>query len=234
MPDLDEQRRKVEELKRKILEQKKKDVADASSSPVIDEFVEEEKKRAGMAERQALEDQRQTELASKRLVEETRHQVEEKSRRQQEEEKSRRQQEEEKSRRRQEEEKSHRQQKEEKRRTEIPKPTQAPSTVPVVSIQAYAQALKHAWSDGALSKDENAILVTLRKAMGISDQENVELEQEVQLDIYLQAIVDSWRSGTITPQDLDRLDILRDRFKISAEEHLRLEKQVRQEILRQR
>ena len=29
MPDLDEQRRKVEELKRKILEQKKKEVAEA-------------------------------------------------------------------------------------------------------------------------------------------------------------------------------------------------------------
>jgi hypothetical protein len=225
MADLDEQRRKVEELKRKILEQKKKDVADALSSPVIDKFVEEEKKRAGMAERQAREVQQQTELASKRLVEETRRQVEEKSRRQQEEEKSRRLQEDEKTRR---------QQEEERKRTDIQKGTQAPSTVPVVSIQAYAQALKHAWSDGALSKDENAILVTLRKAMGISDQENVDLEQEVQLEIYLQAIVDSWKSGSITPQDLDRLDILRDRFKISAEEHLRLEKQVRQEILRQR
>jgi hypothetical protein len=207
MPDLDEQRQKVEELKRKILEQKKKDAADALSSPVIDKFVEEEKKRVGMAERQALEVQRQTELASKRLVEETRRQVEEKSRRQQE---------------------------EEKRRTEIQKGTQAPPTVPVVSIQAYAQALKHAWTDGALSKDENAIFVTLRKAMGISDQEHMDLEQEVQLEIYLQAIVDSWKSGSITPQDLDRLDILRERFKISAEEHLRLEKQVRQEILRQR
>ena len=216
MPDLDEQRQKVEELKRKILEQKKKDAADALSSPVIDKFVEEEKKRAGMAERQALEVQRQTELASKRLMEETRRQVEEKSRRQQEEEKSRRQQE------------------EEKRRAEIQKGTQAPPTVPVVSIQAYAQALKHAWTDGALSKDENAILVTLRNAMGISDQEHTDLEQEVQLEIYLQAIVDSWKSGSITPQDLDYLDILRERFKISAEEHLRLEKQVRQEILRQR
>jgi hypothetical protein len=216
MPDLDEQRRKVEELKRKILEQKKKDVADALSSPVIDKFVEEEKKRAGMAERQAREVQQQTELASKRLVEETRRQVEEKSRRQQEEEKSRRQQE------------------EEKRRTEIQKGTQAPPTVPVVSIQAYAQALKHAWTDGALSKDENAILVTLRNAMGISDQEHTDLEQEVQLEIYLQAIVDSWKTGSITPQDLDRLDILRERFNISAEEHLRLEKQVRQEVLRQR
>ncbi|MGD0590586.1 MAG: hypothetical protein ABSA44_07290 [Bacteroidota bacterium] len=223
MPDLDEQRRKVEELKRKILEQKKKDAADASSPPDIDKFVEEEKKRAGMAERQALEVQLQTELTSKRLVEETRRQVEEKTRKQQEEEKSRRQQEEEKSRR---------QQEQEKKRLDIQ--TKTPPTIPIVSIQAYAQALKHAWSDGALSKDENAILIILRKAMGISDDEHENLEQEVQLDIYLQAIVDSWRSGTITPQDLDRLDILRDRFKISAEEHLRLEKQVRQEILRQR
>jgi hypothetical protein len=226
MADLDEQRRKVEELKRKILEQKRKDVADVSSSAISDKIVEEEKKRAGMAEHQALEVQRQTELASKRLVEETRRQVEEKSRKQQEEEVSRK---------KQEEEKKRQQLEEEKKRIDIPKSVSGvPSTVPVVSIQAYAQALKHAWMDGALSRDENAILVTLRKAMGISDQENIDLEQEVQLEIYLQAIVDSWKSGSITPQDLDRLDILRDRFKISAEEHLRLEKQVRQEILRQR
>jgi hypothetical protein len=225
MADLDEQRRKVEELKRKILEQKKKDAAGIPAPPVLDAFAEEEKKRAEIAERHALDVQRQTEIASKRLVEETRRQVEEKSRRLQEEEKNRRHQEEEKNRRREEEE---------KRRVEIPKGTSAPPTIPIVSIQAYAQALKHAWMDGALSKDENAILVTLRKAMGISDQEHMDLEQEVQLEIYLQAIVDSWKSGSITPQDLDRLDILRERFKISAEEHLRLEKQVRQEILRQR
>jgi hypothetical protein len=232
MPDLDEQRRKVEELKRKILEQKKKDAIGTSSSPANDRLVEEEKNHTGMTEHQALEVQRQTELASKRLVEETRRHIEEKSRRQQEEEKARKQQEEERTRRRQEEEKARRQQVEEKKRIDIQ--TQTQPTIPIVSIQAYAQALKHAWSDGALSKDENAILVTLRKAMGISDQEHMDLEQEVQLEIYLQAIVDSWKSGSITPQDLDRLDILRDRFKISAEEHLRLEKQVRQEILRQR
>ena len=106
-------------------------------------------------------------------------------------------------------------------------------TVPVVCLQAYAQALKFAWSDGVLSKDENALLIVIRKSMGVSDQEHASLEQEVQLDIYLQAIVDSWKNGSITPQDLDRLDILREKFNISAEEHMRLEKQVRHEILRQ-
>jgi len=233
MPDLDEQRRKVEELKRKILEQKKREAANAASLPTDDRHVEEEKTKTELAEHQA-EVKRQTELESQRLVEETRRHVEEKSRRQQEEEKAHRRREEEKTRKLQDEEKKRLLQEEERRRNDLQRSTQIASTVPVVSIQAYAQALKHAWSDGALSKDENAILVVLRKAMGINDQENTELEQEVQLEIYLQAIVDSWKSGSITPQDLDRLDILRERFKISAEEHLRLEKQVRQEILRQR
>jgi hypothetical protein len=139
------------------------------------------------------------------LIEETRRQIEEAARRQQEEE-----------------------------RVRVEKASLKAPTVPVVSLQAYAQALKLAWSDGALSKDENAILAVLRKSMGINDEEHKNLEQEVQLEIYLQAIVDSWRSGSITPQDLDRLDILRERFNISAEEHLRMEKQVRQEVLRQR
>jgi len=106
--------------KRKVRE------ADALSSPVIDKLSRRKETCRELAERQASEVQRQTELASKRLVEETRRQVEEnlagnRKKRNLVDNK-----------------------KKEKRRTEIQKGTQAPPTVPVVSIQAYAQALKHA------------------------------------------------------------------------------------------
>ena len=53
------------------------------------------------------------------------------------------------------------------------KNTQVQHTVPVVSLQAYAQTLKQAWANGSLSKDEENLLLTLRKSMGISDEEHV-------------------------------------------------------------
>ena len=126
------------------------------------------------------------------------------------------------------------QQKEEvKPHTVAEKSIQVQHAVPVASLQAYAQTLKEAWANGSLSKDEENLLLTLRKSMGISDEEHASLEQEVRLEIYLYAIVDCWKNGSLTAQDLDRLDTLREKFNISAEEHMRLEKQVRQEILKQ-
>jgi hypothetical protein len=126
-----------------------------------------------------------------------------------------------------------RQQEEEKPRTETEKNTQVQHTIAVASLQAYAQTLKEAWANGSLSKDEENLLSTLRKSMGISEEEHLSLERELRLEIYLQAIVDSWKNGSLTLQDLDRLDALREKFNISAEEHMRLEKQVRHEILKQ-
>jgi tellurite resistance protein len=86
------------------------------------------------------------------------------------------------------EEETRRQEEEEKRKKGVPKAAQngqAQPTVPVACLQAYAQALKFAWSDGVLSRDEKALLMIIQKSMGISAQEHTSLEQEAQLEIYL-------------------------------------------------
>jgi predicted RNase H-like nuclease len=206
MTDIDEQRKRVEELKRKILEQKKKGEPASSLDLSIKKPVEEAKKPSTPVQNQAKEITQQPVIGNQHRTEEVIHNTEKTAPRQQE---------------------------EDKRRIETEKTPQVQHTVPVISLQAYAQTLKQAWSNGSLSKDEENLLSTLRKSMGITDEEHESLEQEVRIDIYLQAIVDSWKNGSITPQDLDRLDALREKFNISAEEHMRLEKQVRQEILRQ-
>ena len=93
------------------------------------------------------------------------------------------------------------------------------------------------WPDGShfdYSNDEESLLDTLRKSLGIDNDQHSSLEQEIQLEIYLEAIVEGWKDGAITPEDSEKLDVLREKFSISAEEHLRLEKQVRREILKQR
>ncbi len=100
--------------------------------------------------------------------------------------------------------------------------------------KTYMQVLKQAWRDGALSKDEESILATLRSELGISLADHTAMEQEIQIEIYIHAIVEGWQDGAISHEDTDRLEKLRERFNISAEEHFRLERQVRQEVLKQK
>jgi hypothetical protein len=205
MADIDEQRKRVEELKRKILEQKKKgDSGPALESPGSNP-VSDIKEPAAPLQSQVQEVKPQDNGASQHRSDEAVHKVEKTAPRQPE---------------------------QVKRNTEPEKNGQTRQTVPVASLQAYAQTLKEAWANGSLSKDEENLLATLRKSMGITEQEHASLEQEVRLEIYLYAIVDSWKNGSLTVEDLDRLDLLREKFHISAEEHMRLEKQVRQEIVK--
>ena len=74
MADLEEQRRKVEELKRKILEQKKKDGVRAPAPPeppappAIDKFAEEEIKLKEIAQRQAEEEEKKRKEIAKDLI----------------------------------------------------------------------------------------------------------------------------------------------------------------------
>jgi hypothetical protein len=206
MTDIDEQRKKVEELKRKILEQKKT----GGASPTID--LSSSKPAADMKASPAPTPTPVQEAKQPEVVE-SKHQPEvgfprgEKNIPRQKEEGS-----------------SH---------AEAEKISLAPHAVSVVVLQAYAQALKQAWANGSVSQDEENLLQSLRKSLGISEEEHNSLEQEVRLEIYIYAIADCWKHGALTADDLDRLDTLREKFKISAEEHMRLEKQVRQEILRQ-
>jgi hypothetical protein len=204
MADIDEQRKKVEELKRKILEQKKKGEAAPPSPVSINKPVDEVKERTAPVQSKVQEVKQQAEKESQHRTLEVNNATKKITSQQQE---------------------------EEKRHIEREKTAQVQHKVGVASLQIYAQTLKQAWMNGSVSKDEENLLLTLRKSMGISDEEHASLEQEVRLEIYLQAIIDSWKNGAITPQDLDRLDALREKFNISAEEHMRLEKQVRQEIL---
>jgi hypothetical protein len=206
MTDIEEQRRKVEELKRKILEQKKKSDVAPSTDLSINKPVNEVKERTAPVQSSAQVLNQKKELESQQKKDNVIDNTPKVALQQQ---------------------------GGEKRPLEPEKKGQIQHTVPVIALQAYAQTLKQAWSNGALSQDEENLLLTLRKSMGISDEEHMSLEQEVRLEIYLQAIVDSWKNGAITRQDSDRLDGLREKFNISAEEHMRLEKQVRKEILKQ-
>jgi len=212
MNEIDEQRSKVEALKKKILEQKRKpggedvEVAEkpapkeakpAASAKPLEELADERIKQKVEAARKAEEARLEQEKADAKAKQKTEAP---------------------------------------KQQSSSPAPAIPPAGMVSqdVVLQAYSEVLKAAWEDGVVSREEETILKILRETLNISEKQHKEFVQEMQLGIYLQALVDGWKNGSITPEDSERLDMLREKFNVSADEHMRLEKQIRKEILRQK
>lgn len=102
------------------------------------------------------------------------------------------------------------------------------------SSRVYEEVLLLAYRDGSISKTDEEILALLRQRLAVTDEEHARLQQSVRLDIYFRAMIEVWSAGVVTKQGSDRLDLLREQLSISAEDHLRLERLVRrQTMLRQ-
>lgn len=226
MTELDEQRRKVEALKKKILEQKKKpeDLSNSESSlegSVQEDSIfldEESLLRENTAKERDESEGKKIKDVSIQKEERERLQALADAKRQVEEAAKKRHVD---------------------RKKETPSTSREAQDVeqveesPISSVMhAYKQALKQAWSDGLISSDEDQILGSLRSSLSISPEDRETMEGEVRLEIYLDAIVEGWRDGAISHDDSEKLEKMREMFKISAEEHFRLEKRVRQEMLR--
>ncbi|MCX7984476.1 MAG: hypothetical protein N3A63_06205 [Bacteroidetes bacterium] len=171
MSDLEEQRRKAEELKRKILEQKKK------AGIVSQELETQVPSPAPEAGNQAKEKNHGLQASSQQ-------------------------------------------------------PSYHVQSTSINPLQAYTNALRQALADGVISKDEDVLLSTLRKTLGINDEVHLKVLHSIYREIYTQALKAAWSDGKITEDDVERLEKLREVFKISAEEHLHLEKVVRQQLTR--
>jgi tellurite resistance protein len=202
MADLEEQRRKVEELKKKILEQKTK----GTVVPVVHEAPQEHVTTASPIIPSA-------QVVSSTQHKEEKHTVVEVPRSV--------------------EHKTQTKPVREKINDDIhdAAPMQQRATA-MIALQAYAQALKQAWSDGNVSKDEEDLLLMLRRTLGIGDEEHKNLERELQMEVYLHALTIAWQDGGMSAKDSERLEFFRDKFHISSDEHFRLEKQVREDMMR--
>jgi len=84
----------------------------------------------------------------------------------------------------------------------------------------YKKALKVAWEDSILTKDEAAMLKELRASMGISEQDHLDLQEEIigseksgkkdvnKSDTFRRILEVALRDGTITDDEQDILDEL--------------------------
>ncbi len=97
-------------------------------------------------------------------------------------------------------------------------------------LEAYRQAMLEAWSDGALTENEERQLSKLKALLEISDVEHYHSEKYVRLECYKRAIIQSITSyPTDTPDTISYIE-LRNTFKISEEEHKQILKTISNSI----
>lgn len=88
------------------------------------------------------------------------------------------------------------------------------------AVDVYKNALKVAWEDSVLTKEEAAILKGLRDSLGISQQDHLDLQEEIigsglsniqglnKKEVYKKILEVALRDGTITEDEQDILDEL--------------------------
>ncbi len=109
-----------------------------------------------------------------------------------------------------------------------PEPELMPAADP---LRIYLEVLRLAFQSGRPDKNEEDILALLRQRLGLTEKQHDKLVREIQLEKYSQAMSDAWRDGVVTQQDSEKLDNLREQLGISAEDHLRLDRQVRRQTI---
>jgi DNA-binding PadR family transcriptional regulator len=100
----------------------------------------------------------------------------------------------------------------------------------------YHAALKQAWEDGQITKDERDILERLQDKLGISAEEHKQIESEIiaedtnkveSVEIYKAALKQAWFDGVISEDEESLLRELRKTLKISDEQHDNFEKEMK-------
>lgn len=101
-------------------------------------------------------------------------------------------------------------------------------------LEIYKAALKQAWQDGLITRDEHDILAELQEKLGISADEHKKMELEIMSsspgprleseEIYRAALKHAWVDGIISDDEDSLLRVLRRTLKITDEQHRIIEK----------
>ncbi|MBI3006650.1 MAG: response regulator [Ignavibacteriales bacterium] len=100
----------------------------------------------------------------------------------------------------------------------------------VPALQDYNKELLEAWEDGAVTPEEERILLARRTSWNISQEEHFTLQAGVRRECYKNAFRKLWSSGSLTPESASTLAELRRKFNISAEEYEIIESELLQEL----
>lgn len=216
MGEIDEQKQKVENLKKKILEQKRK----AGNSSAIEESELEEETQVS-ARKQELSDEsarpkstktdiRKEEEERLKALADAKKQVEKAA------------------------QKRNLRETSDEKVEDLNQSSSQETGIEASAQSFYKKVLRKVLSVEGVEPNGKKVLGVIRNLLGISEREQSDLLQEIHLEIYYDAILDSWKDGSVSYEDSERLESLREIFGISADEHFRLEKQVRQELIKKK
>ena len=93
-------------------------------------------------------------------------------------------------------------------------------------LEAYRQAMTHAWTDGALTENEGRQLNELRTALNITKTEYELIEKNVKHECYRVALLRQLSDDSTTSSNSKSLADLQRTFQISNEEHLLIQTQL--------
>lgn len=93
-------------------------------------------------------------------------------------------------------------------------------------LEAYRQAMTHAWTDGALTENEGRQLNELRTALNITKTEYELIEKNVKHECYRVALLRQLSDDSTTSSNSKSLADLQRTFQISDEEHLLIQTQL--------
>ncbi len=99
-----------------------------------------------------------------------------------------------------------------------------------VNVRLYRSAIRQVWSDGVLTKKEDASLQNLRRQLNIPEEVHDQLLIEHGEEIYKNALWWAWEDGKMEPHESAELARLRSQLQIEEEQHEKLEEIVRREI----
>lgn len=105
-------------------------------------------------------------------------------------------------------------------------------------IELYKATLRKAWEDGVITPHEHQILKNLRQTLGITDDMNSILEEEVKgeaqgrpgLEAYKAALEQAWIDKVITKDERAILDRLKSVLQITDEEQRQMEEDIQKKL----
>jgi hypothetical protein len=101
------------------------------------------------------------------------------------------------------------------------------------SLTSYRGMLRRAWADGRPNNEERAMLALVRRSFGLSDEDHIALEREVQLEAYAEALRSALKAGIVNRNDPTSNQNFREIYGVKKEDHLRIEATIMKEFKQQ-
>jgi len=93
----------------------------------------------------------------------------------------------------------------------------------------YEQVLDQAWSDDAMTEDEEKMVKVLNQNLHLGKKDFEKLTRYDRQHLYKQVLVQAWEDGVVTQEEQDILDNLAETLTLAASEVFQISQEVKEE-----